>query len=178
MSNLGSITLNEIQIFEIDSDPTINGLTASTGSLAILTDGSKMFLKNGEGDTAWIAVSPNSKYVYSTNSNTTITSTSYSSIANLTSDILPIGLYRFALNGQITSTQGVENIRIKLTPGNAEMSAKYANGSILDDGLISSYGIFRITKAGTVAVQLKSAISGNTIILNSDCTLIIEPIFN
>lgn len=49
MAILGSITLNEVEIYEVDVDPTISGLDAASGSMAILTDGSGIYLK-GEGN--------------------------------------------------------------------------------------------------------------------------------
>lgn len=49
MAILGTLTLNEIVIYEVDADPSIGGLAAPSGSLAIMTDGSGIFQK-GEGD--------------------------------------------------------------------------------------------------------------------------------
>jgi hypothetical protein len=49
MAVLGTLTLNEIVIYEVDENPTIAGLEAASGSLAIMTDGSAIFHK-GEGD--------------------------------------------------------------------------------------------------------------------------------
>lgn len=56
MAKLGSITVNEIEIIEVDSDPTISGLEAASGSLAILTDGSSLFLKQEGGIYNWKAI--------------------------------------------------------------------------------------------------------------------------
>jgi len=49
MAVLGTLTLNEIVIYEVDADPSIGGLAAPSGSLAVMTDGSGIFHK-GEGD--------------------------------------------------------------------------------------------------------------------------------
>lgn len=52
----GQITLNEVSLFELDSDPsTGGGFAASIGSIAILGDqvSGAMWIKSGAGDTAW-----------------------------------------------------------------------------------------------------------------------------
>lgn len=49
MAVLGILTLNEIVIYEVDADPSIEGLAAPSGSVAIMTDGSALYHK-GEGD--------------------------------------------------------------------------------------------------------------------------------
>jgi hypothetical protein len=49
MARKGGITLEEIQLIEVDADPSLDGLEAPSGSIAIVTDGSAFFLK-GEGD--------------------------------------------------------------------------------------------------------------------------------
>jgi len=49
MAVLGTLTLNEIVIYEVDADPSIGGLAAPSGSLAVMTDGSGIFRK-GEGN--------------------------------------------------------------------------------------------------------------------------------
>lgn len=181
MANLGSITLNEIQIFEIDSNPSIDGLTAPTGSLAILTDGSKMFLKNGEGDKDWESVSPNPKYTYKTENEFSTDSLEYVDIPDLTSEVLAEGLYKFEFNCKAISDQGSDDIRLKLTPSSDNLESKYAQGSILtldneDDCIVSGYGVFRVTSPLTLSIQVKSEIANNLISIKSDSILIIEPL--
>ena len=179
MSNLGSITLNEIQIFEVNSDPSIDGLTAQTGSLAILTDGSKMFLKNGEGDTDWISVSPDSKQLMVLNNNISTTNSQFLTIPDLVSDVLVPGLYKFEFNGKISCNYGIDDIRTKITPISAVLNNTYANGSMLDLGNgtqfnVSSYGIFRVITSGTVGIQIKSLTSSHAVTLSADSTLMIQ----
>ncbi len=53
MAEIGRITLSEIALVEIDSDPTIIGIEANTGSLAFMTDGTAIYHKSGTGDTQW-----------------------------------------------------------------------------------------------------------------------------
>jgi hypothetical protein len=55
----GQLTLNEISIIEVDSDPSLSGgLAGAIGSIALLddkTDG-KMWIKSGSGATAWSVI--------------------------------------------------------------------------------------------------------------------------
>lgn len=57
--NEGQLTLNEIALIEVDSDPSVGGgLDAPVGSLALLgtqTDG-KMWIKTGGGVTSWAII--------------------------------------------------------------------------------------------------------------------------
>lgn len=181
MANLGSITLNDIQIFEINSDPSIDGLTAPTGSLAILTDGSKMFLKNGEGDMDWESVSPNPKYTYKTTGDSTIESLNYTQVPDLSSEILPIGLYKFEFNCKVSSIQGADDVRLRLSPSIDSLESKYAQGSILtlensNECIVSGYGVFRISVPLSISIEIKSAIDNNTITIKPDSLFIIEPL--
>lgn len=55
---LGSITVNETNIYEVDSDPSLlTGTVAKLGTLAILKDSGstigRLYQKFGVGDTAW-----------------------------------------------------------------------------------------------------------------------------
>lgn len=50
MAVLGTLTLNEIVIYEVDADPSVEGLAAPSGSLAIHTDGSLLYSKKDDND--------------------------------------------------------------------------------------------------------------------------------
>lgn len=58
MAIIGQLTLDQIGIFEVDSDPSASGAIAAIGSMALLYDGtnSKMWTKVGAGDSAWVIV--------------------------------------------------------------------------------------------------------------------------
>lgn len=56
MAKLGSITVNEIEIVEVDVSPIVSGIDVPDGSLAILTDGTAFYLKTTGGPTAWQAI--------------------------------------------------------------------------------------------------------------------------
>lgn len=56
MAIIGQITLDQVSIFEVDTDPSLGGgTTASIGSMATLYDGAngRLWIKSGAGDTAW-----------------------------------------------------------------------------------------------------------------------------
>lgn len=63
----GVITLNGIKIIECDVNPSLAGLSATTGSIACAKDGSGLFYKFDSGDTQW--------YIYSGDSATVKTLT-------------------------------------------------------------------------------------------------------
>lgn len=191
MANLGSITLNEIQIFEVDADPSIGGLAAPTGSLAILTDGSKMFLKYGEGDTLWDGISPDSKQpisggttvasgrqLFNLNSDIVITSTEYTNIADLTTGNLVVGLYRFDFIGDFISNSGYADIKSRVIEGTSVMNIVRGDGSIntknAPNFLMSTYGILQVTQAGTLTIQIKTGTAGNSITIKQNSALILE----
>jgi hypothetical protein len=54
MAKLGSITVNEIEIAEVDATPIGDAtMDLATGSLAVLTDGTQMWHKNATGVNGW-----------------------------------------------------------------------------------------------------------------------------
>jgi pectin methylesterase-like acyl-CoA thioesterase len=58
MAIVGSLTLNEILVLEVDADPAQFGLEAPSGSIAMLTDGSDIFLKKEGNEDAWMRLGP------------------------------------------------------------------------------------------------------------------------
>lgn len=56
MARIGGITVNEIEIIEVDASPILDGVDANDGSIAVLTNGSGFFLKTSGGPTNWQAV--------------------------------------------------------------------------------------------------------------------------
>ena len=96
MASLGLTTLNEIEIHEIDSTPLVGGVDAPIGSLAILTDGTKLFLKSGALATDWSPINSldRAEYSYTATAIQSSTSITYAAITQLTSVSLPIGFYK------------------------------------------------------------------------------------
>lgn len=50
MANLGGITVDELVIIEVDSDPSVQGVDAPLSSIALLN--------NGEGGVGWMKTGP------------------------------------------------------------------------------------------------------------------------
>lgn len=68
MAKLGKLTLNEIELYEIDANPQTEATEASLGSFAILTDGTAIFQKVGVGDTDWREIAPFRRFLQYSNS--------------------------------------------------------------------------------------------------------------
>lgn len=96
MASLGLATLNELEIHEVDTSPASSGVDAPIGSLAILTDGSKLYLKSGALATNWSPINSldRAEYSYVTTAIQTRNANSYIAVTELTSDSLPVGFYK------------------------------------------------------------------------------------
>lgn len=57
MAITGQLTINQTSLIEVDSDPTVVGVSAALGSIAIIYDNAnaRLWMKTGAGDTAWTA---------------------------------------------------------------------------------------------------------------------------
>lgn len=55
MAIIGTLTLDQINILEVDADPTSSGVSSPIGSMALLYDNAnaRVWVKTGAGDTAW-----------------------------------------------------------------------------------------------------------------------------
>ena len=59
MAEKARITLDEIDLIEVTSSPSVTpGILASIGSVAIMIDGSALYLKNAASNTSWSLLSP------------------------------------------------------------------------------------------------------------------------
>lgn len=58
MAILGQITVDELSILSVDADPSVSGVVAAVGSIAMLDDDTngRIWLKTGAGNTAWSIV--------------------------------------------------------------------------------------------------------------------------
>lgn len=101
MANVGTISINEIDLISVDASPVTSGVSASIGSLAIMKDGTTVFLKKGTLDTDWQIVgdfSANVKRVglsgsQFTSINAAIASCSSPSITNRYCILVEPGIY-------------------------------------------------------------------------------------
>jgi hypothetical protein len=133
-------------------------------------------------------------------------STTHTPATDLTSESLPSGVYRFIVIGQAQSASTNTGLGLRISSGTSTMttvSAKWmisqaANGTASNfqyDQLspttnitsasslaantnfaIMGEGMFRLTSAGTVNVQLRTEINNSSVTLQSDTVLIIESI--
>lgn len=55
MAIIGQLTLDQVSILEVDSDPSVGGVSAPIGSIATLYDtvNGRLWIKSGGADTAW-----------------------------------------------------------------------------------------------------------------------------
>lgn len=121
MASLGLTTLNEIEIHEVDASPVTGGVDAPIGSMAILTDGTKLFLKTGALATDWSPVNSLDKAEYSY-INTVIqssTSATYAAITQLTSVSLPVGFYKIEAYIICQSTAAGTGLGLRIGQGTA-----------------------------------------------------------
>jgi hypothetical protein len=185
MAVLGAITVNEIEIMEVDESPKTSGVDASTGSIAANTDGSFLYLKDGISTTDWANIGTEFFYSISTANQTKNTAT-YSSVTQLTSEVLPIGTYSFNCYAICQSSAATAGVGLRLGAGTATLGNTFgkwnisqtANGtgsnfeydqltsttnvsataapSANADFLIIGSGIVVLTSSGTIAIQIRS----------------------
>lgn len=185
MANLGSITINEIEIIEVDASPAVSGVDASIGSLAINTDGDSLFLKTGPLTTDWGSIGVEYSYRIGT-ANQTSTSTTYANVTELVSDSLLVGTYAFECFAICQSTNANTGVGLRVGAGTATLGATFgkwdisqaANGTSknfqydqLDSTtnvtsasvatantnfIVTGRGIVTLSTAGTIAIQFRS----------------------
>jgi hypothetical protein len=185
MANLGSITINEIELIEVDVSPRTSGVDASTGSLAILTDGTFAYLKTGNNNIDWASIGIEYNYRITT-ANQTSTSTTYANVTELVSESLLVGTYRFECFAICQSTAANTGVGVRIGAGTATLGATFgkwdisqaANGidknfqydqlnsttnvtstsvaTANTDFVVTGRGIVTLSTAGTIAIQFRS----------------------
>lgn len=138
---------------------------------------------------------------YASLNQTTNNTITYSAINGLTTDLLPIGIYRFSFNGQYQSASAQTGIGLRMSTGTATVTTCYGKWNISQgvDGTsktyqydqltsttnitsastnvintnanIDGYGIFRVTNAGTMQIQVRSETAGTQILIQPDAVL-------
>ena len=146
-------------------------------------------------------------YAYRTSTTHTNSTVTYTTVSELTSVSLAIGLYRFTFNGLMQATAvNSGGIGIRLSNETAVLSTTYAQWFLSQgndgvdkyfnydqlspttnntsasvqtantDAAFAGNGIFRVTTAGTVAIQIRSETGGTTVTLQPDAVFTIERI--
>ena len=185
MANLGSITVNEIEVIEVDASPKTSGVDAAIGSLAIMTDGSAVYLKTGGTNTNWALIGIEYTYIIA-GAAVSSTSTTYASVAELTTESLAVGTYLFECRAICQSTNTGTGVGLRIGAGTAVLGNTFGKWDISQaaDGVGKSFqydqlnattnvtsasaavvntnfivigrGIVTVTTAGTIAVQFRS----------------------
>ncbi len=190
MAILGSITINEIEVLEVDASPKTSGVDASTGSIAVDTDGSFLYLKDGESNIDWAAIG--TEFYYSIkNANQTKNNATYSNVTELTTESVPVGSYVFNCYAICQSTATAVGLGLRVGAGSATLGATFGKWNIAQtangigsnfeydqlssttnvssasaaaanvDFLVTGTGVVNVTTAGTVAVQIRAENNNN-----------------
>jgi hypothetical protein len=134
----------------------------------------------------------------------TSTSTTYASVTELTTGVLPVGHYAFRVYGLHQSTAGATGIGVRVGAGTATLGVTHAkwffdqgiNGTgknfqygqvTATDNITSAsvqvanvnqtftgWGYFNVTAQGTVAIQLRSETAGTAVSLRPGTVFIVE----
>ena len=146
------------------------------------------------------------RYVYATSVQTTNSTITYANVTGLTSATLPVGLYAFRFDGQYQSAATATGVGFRITNGTATVTTMYGKwyNSQAADGTAKSFqvdqlnsttnvtstsssaansnanisgeGVFRVTVAGTVAIQIRSEVGGSQVLVQPDAVFVIEQI--
>jgi hypothetical protein len=201
MAVLGAITVNEIEVMEVDASPKTSGVDASTGSIAANTDGSFLYLKDGQATTDWASIG--TEFFYSiSGANQTKNTATYSNITELTSEILPIGTYNFKCHAICQSSAATAGVGLRIGAGTAALGSTFAKWSITQaangvgsnfeydqlnsttnvsataassantDFLAIGSGIIVLTSSGTIAIQIRSENTTTVSIRTGSCLFI------
>lgn len=181
---------------QITADLSDTGVVAGTYSLVSVDSKGRVTVGSNTGSIT--------KYSYSTSAPTNSASATYASIAELTSAVLPIGLYRISFVGKIRSTQTTTGMGFRIAAGTAVVGdvgvkweiAQGANGVSHDysydqistadnittasiqsantDYMARGDGYVRITTTGTVAVQFRAENTAGTVTLGTNAIFRLE----
>lgn len=216
-SYLGNVT-SDIQSQLNGKQPTGNYITALTGDVTASGPGSVAATLSATGVSAGtydqvtvdtkgrVTAAAVKRYLYVLGSQTTNNTTTYTTVAGLTTASLPAGLYSFRFDGQYQSAATTTGVGVRISNVSATVTTMYAkwffaqaadgvNKNFQIDQLnnatnvvstaslvansnanVSGEGVFRVTVAGTVAIQIRSEIAASQVLLQPDAVLVIEQI--
>jgi len=181
---------------QITAALTTTGVVAGTYSLVTVDAKGRVTEGSNSG--------PVTRYAYFNTAAVSSTSTTYASVTELTTVSLPVGLYAFRFHGNMQSAATNNGVGVRVAPVTATMttvSTKWnipqgANGTAHDfeydqianntnvvsasavaantNFAVNGFGIFRITVAGTVAIQTRTETNGTAATLQLDSAFILE----
>lgn len=175
--NLGSITVNEIEIIEADASPITSGVDAQVGSFCIVTDGSGIYIKNGILSTSWKQITPLDflEYYYTVTTLQTSTSNVYAPVTQLVSISVPAGTYMLKCIAICQSTAAGTGIGLRFGVGTATATncfgkwkiAQAANGTSKDFEYDQLSTAENVTSASVPTVNTNFLVQGEGFIQTS-----------
>lgn len=163
MATTGQISINEIDVLEVTSDPRVTSTPAPLGSLAILKTTAEVFKKFGAGNTDWKLLSYFESFQSSNTNNITTTSTSDILITNMT--LTPSrGKWLIFFQGQTHGSLNSVNVFFSIyTNGVKETNSEifYIRSSSSGRNYVGISGIPVIVD-GTQAVEVRWRVSNGT----------------
>ena len=144
------------------------------------------------------------RYSLSTTGTNANTNATYTSVAQLTTVSLPVGLYKFSFSGLMQSAAAASGVGVRVSSGTATLTTCYGRWEAKQatDGVNAAFhydqlttatnvvsasvpvvntnlvvigsGIFRVTVAGTVAIQIRGETNATAATLQPDANFIVE----
>jgi hypothetical protein len=146
------------------------------------------------------------RLVYTTTAQTANSTVTYAAVTGMTTASLQPGLYAFRFDGQYQSAATTTGVGFRISTGTATVTtcyAKWLNTQAADgtaknfqvdqlnsttnvvstaslaantNANISGEGVFRVTVAGTMQIQIRSEIAASQVLIQPDAVLVIEQI--
>lgn len=181
---------------QITADLTDTGVVSGTYSLVSVDAKGRVTAGTNSGSIT--------RYSYFTSAPNATTSATYASIAQLTTVSLPTGLYFFKFAGNMQSAALNTGVGVRVAPVTATVTtvsgkwnfAQGANGVSHDfeydqvltttnitsasvatqntNFSVNGFGVFRVTVAGTVAIQTRTETAGTAATLQTDAAFVLE----
>jgi hypothetical protein len=197
VANTADVTLSYSDVSnQITANLTNTGVIPGTYSSVTVDANGRVSAASNTG--------PVTRFSYFSTATDSTTQASYITVAALTSASLPVGLYRFQFNGNMQSASTTSGVGVRVAPVSATMttvSAKWnisqgANGVSHDfeyDQIanntnvtsasvaaanntfsVNGFGLFRLTTAGTVAIQIRAETANQAASLLADAAFTME----
>jgi hypothetical protein len=197
LANTADVTLSYSDASnQVTADLTSTGVNPGTYSSVTVDSKGRVTSASNSG-----AVT---RFSYVSSATDSTTQASYITVAALTSASLPVGLYRFQFNGNMQSASTTSGVGVRVAPVSATMttvSAKWnisqgtngvshdfeydqiANNTNITSASVATanttfsvngFGLFRLTAAGTVAIQIRAETAGQAASLLADAAFTME----
>lgn len=183
---------------KIDNTDQVTSVAGKTGAVTLVSADVTDFTSAVE------AIRP--RYTRSTTIANTNTNGTYTTVSELTTGTLPVGMYKFFFAGLMQSTQIAFGVGVRIQPVSATVTTVSAKFNIAQglDGVshdfeydqtaaatnvtssqvssananfsVNGVGIFRVSSAGSVGIQICTETNGQTATLQPDAVLIVEPV--